>query len=120
MGFLYGVFPGIVMAILGNLIGSFMGYYLGRMGEEHLFHIKELEKFEKYRERLVSKSVIWLVILFILPIPGLPKDLLCYFAGLIGVKSRDFIISVLLGRAPVEILWVLAGAGVYKYFIPPV
>lgn len=58
-------------------------------------------------------------LLFILPFPGFPKDLLCYFAGFIGVKKKDFLLSLLLGRVPIEIIWVLAGAGIYKFFIPP-
>lgn len=117
MGFLYGVYLGSLMAIAGNFMGSFTGFFLGKFGEKKLFKIEELKKLEKYRDKIVRKSILWLSLLFILPLPGIPKDLLCYFAGLIGVKERDFLISFLLGRLPLEILWVLTGAGIFKFFI---
>lgn len=118
MGFLYGIYWGSLMAVAGNFLGSFTGFFLGRLGERRIFEIEKIKKFEKYRERINKKSVIWLTILFILPFPGLPKDLLCYFAGLIGVRKRDFLISLFLGRLPLEILWVLTGTGVFKFFLP--
>lgn len=117
MGFLYGIYWGSFMAIAGNFLGSFTGFLLGKLGEKRIFEIEKIKKFDKYREKIAKKSILWLVILFILPLPGIPKDLLCYFAGVIGVRNRDFLISLLLGRLPLEILWVLAGAGVSKFFI---
>ncbi len=119
MGFLYGAFFGSIMAIIGNFLGSFTGYRIGKIGERKIFDIEKLKKLEKYKEKLKQKSIIWLTLLFIMPIPGLPKDLLCYFAGLIGIKKKDFIFSILLGRVPTDLLLVLAGAGIYKFFLPP-
>jgi uncharacterized membrane protein YdjX (TVP38/TMEM64 family) len=114
MGFFYGVYWGILMAVTGNLLGSFIGFALGKLGKKELFDIEKIKKFEKYRDKIIKNSTIWLIILFILPLPGLPKDLLCYFAGFIGVKLKDFIISVLIGRTITESIWVLAGAGILK------
>ncbi|MEO0301290.1 MAG: VTT domain-containing protein [candidate division WOR-3 bacterium] len=119
MGFLYGAYLGSIMAITGNLIGSFTSFFLGKFGERKLVSTNKLKALENYRIKIVSRSILWLSLLFILPIPGLPKDLLCYFAGFIGVKEKDFLLSLLFGRIPVEILWVLAGSGIYKFFIPP-
>jgi len=118
MGFLYGIYWGSFMAIVGNFLGSFTGFFLGKLGEKRIFEIEKIKKFDKYREKIAEKSILWFVFLFILPLPGIPKDLLCYFAGIIGVRNRDFLISLLLGRLPLEILWVLMGAGVFRFFIP--
>ncbi len=118
MGFLYGIYWGSFMAVVGNFFGSFTGFFLGKLGEKKFFEIEKIKKFGKYKRKIVEKSVLWLIILFVLPLPGIPKDLLCYFAGLIGVRNKDFLISFLLGRLPLEILWVLAGAGVFRFFIP--
>ncbi len=119
MGFLYGAYWGSFFVLIGNITGSFTAFFLGRLGEKRLISINKLEVLKRYRKKIVSNSILWLSLLFILPIPGFPKDLLCYFAGFIGVKERDFLLSLFLGRVPVEILWVLAGAGIYKFFIPP-
>jgi uncharacterized membrane protein YdjX (TVP38/TMEM64 family) len=117
MGFLYGAYAGSIMAIIGNFTGSLIGFFIGKFFGNKL-GIKRFEKFEKYRERILNKSVLWLIILFIAPIPGIPKDLLCFFAGFLKVKTKDFFLSLIFGRAPIEILWVLAGSGIFKYFLP--
>ncbi len=117
MGFLYGIYLGSLMAITGNLIGSFTGFLLGKLTKGKIINIEKFKKIEKYRKKIVEKSILWLIILFLAPIPGIPKDLLCYFAGFIGVKNRDFLISLAFGRAPVEIFWVLVGSGIFKIFM---
>ncbi|MEN3046749.1 MAG: VTT domain-containing protein [Candidatus Hydrothermales bacterium] len=119
IGFFYGFIPGIFLAILGNFLGSSLGFLLGRMGGKKFLKLKKFEKLEKYKEKIKSKSFLWLSILFLLPLPGIPKDLLCYFAGFIGVRIKDFILALLLGRLPAEIFWVLTGAGVYSFLTPP-
>lgn len=117
MGFLYGIYLGSLMAITGNFIGSFTGFFLGKLTKGKIIDIEKFNKIEKYRKRIVEKSILWLIILFIAPVPGIPKDLLCYFAGFLGVKNKDFLISIIFGRAPVEIFWVLVGSGIFKIFI---
>jgi len=117
MGFLYGVYIGSIMAITGNFIGSLTGFFIGKFFSKKI-NVKKFEKIEKYKEKILNKSTLWLIILFIAPIPGIPKDLLCFFAGFLKVKNRDFFISLIFGRAPIEILWVLVGSGIFKYFLP--
>lgn len=117
MGFLYGVYLGSLMAITGNFIGSFTGFFLGKLTKTKIIDIEKFKKIEKYRIKIAQRSIFWLIILFIAPVPGIPKDLLCYFAGFIGVKNKDFLISIIFGRAPVEIFWVLVGSGIFKIFI---
>ncbi|MBR3599099.1 MAG: TVP38/TMEM64 family protein, partial [Lachnospiraceae bacterium] len=53
-----------------------------------------------------------LILLFILP--GTPKDLLCYFAGLTNIKTMTWIIVSSLGRIPSIVTSTIGGDAIER------
>ena len=99
-GYLYGFFLGLILSIIGIAIGSTIAYYLARvLGRDaiHLFFGKR-----KVTEMLdLMNSPKGLIVTFIIfLIPGVPKDLCSYAAGLSQIKLRPYLIVSMVARIP--------------------
>ena len=57
------------------------------------------EKIKKWLVHLNSKKAV-IIVFFIFLIPGVPKDLCNYVAGLSEIKLKPFLIVSLIGRSP--------------------
>jgi uncharacterized membrane protein YdjX (TVP38/TMEM64 family) len=57
------------------------------------------ERMQEYVKRLNSERA-YLIVFLIYLIPGLPKDLVCYAAGMSDMKYRAFILLSTVGRIP--------------------
>ncbi|MBU2634623.1 MAG: VTT domain-containing protein [Nanoarchaeota archaeon] len=111
-GITFGPFLGAVLSIIGNVIGATICYFLARnLGGhyiEKLIDEKRLRFFYKY----THKHGYW--VLFLLRLnPVTSSDIFSYFAGLINMKYRDFILGTTLGLIP--LMFVLSYFG--DYFI---
>jgi uncharacterized membrane protein YdjX (TVP38/TMEM64 family) len=99
-GYLFGAWQGTLLSVVGILIGSaasfFLARALGRPFVAALFPAPQVEKIEKL---LVSRSARIVFFLLFL-IPGIPKDVLCYVAGLTPMGFPFFIGASTLGRLP--------------------
>lgn len=99
-GIAWGFWAGYLLSLLGAFIGALFTYYLARwLGRDAMHVIFGEEKVEHYKEQLNSKKAIIVVFLVYL-IPGLPKDLCSYVAGISDMKAKPFIIISLIGRTP--------------------
>lgn len=99
-GYFYGVPVSFAMSIVGALVGSVVTYYLAKLlGHDaiHLFFGEE--KIREMISRLNSKKATIIIFLIFL-IPGVPKDLCNYAAGLSEMKLKPFLFVSLLGRSP--------------------
>lgn len=99
-GLAWGFWGALALSLAGAAAGSVIAYFLaGILGRDamHLFFGEE--KFSQYVERLNSKKA-WIVTFLVYLIPGLPKDLCCYVAGISEMKLRPFLIVSLIGRIP--------------------
>ena len=99
-GYMYTFFPALMFALAGALAGTAISFSLARvLGRDfvHLFFGKE--KTAYYMHRLNSKKAYILVFLLYL-IPGIPKDMVSYVAGISDMKFKPFIILSLIGRLP--------------------
>ena len=99
-GYLYGFILGLILSIIGIAIGSTIAYYLARvLGRDaiHLFFGKR-----KVTEMLdLMNSPKGLIVTFIIfLIPGVPKDLCSYAAGLSQIKLRPYLIVSMVARIP--------------------
>lgn len=99
-GYMYGFWMGYLWSFVGALIGTVITYYLAKLLGHDAMHMIFGE--ERIKELLVtfnSKKAMIIVFLFYL-IPGLPKDLCSYVAGLSEMKLKAFLIISLVGRTP--------------------
>ena len=99
-GYLYSFFPALLFSICGAFIGTTLSFYLAKMlGRDfvHLFFGRE--KTLEYVQKLNSKQAYMIVFILYL-IPGLPKDVVSYAAGVSEMKFKPFILLSLTGRLP--------------------
>jgi uncharacterized membrane protein YdjX (TVP38/TMEM64 family) len=99
-GLAFGFWGGYLWSITGAALGAVVTYYLARwLGRDamHLFFGEE--KVERYIKAFNSKRSMIIVFLLFL-IPGFPKDILCYLAGLSEMKLKPFLVFSLIGRTP--------------------
>ncbi|RKX86255.1 MAG: TVP38/TMEM64 family protein [Spirochaetes bacterium] len=108
-GYLFGIWDGILLSITGIAAGSIISFYLARiLGVPFIHSIFKPEKVKKTEEIIVSsRSKLAFFLLFL--IPGIPKDILCYIAGLSPIKIYTFLIISTAGRLPGIIGSVLMG-----------
>ncbi len=105
-GFFFGLFLSIIGAALGGSLAYFIAYFLGRDAVK-LF-IKP-ETLDTWVTRLNSKKA-YIAIFLLYLIPGLPKDMISYPAGIARINFKAFITMSLLGRTPAMAASVLIGA----------
>ena len=99
-GYAFGVWEGTVLCIIGAGLGSIVVFLLvRRFGKRFVQKIFPKEKLDKLRFLQKNPKRIYLY-LIIFMIPGTPKDLLSYFAGLTDIKLLPWILICTLGRIP--------------------
>ncbi|MDY2680331.1 MAG: VTT domain-containing protein, partial [Lentihominibacter sp.] len=99
-GYIYGFWIGYLLSLLGAAIGTVLTYYIARvLGHDAMHLIFGEEKIHQMLDTLNSKKAVVLVFLIFL-IPGVPKDLCNYVAGLSEMKLKRFMIVSLIGRSP--------------------
>ena len=120
-GYLFGVWKGSLLSIIGIAIGSMFSFLLSRfLGIPFVYALFDREKVEAVRKISGSHKAKISFFLFFL-IPGIPKDILCYAGGLSPMKLHQFLVLSTLGRLPgiigsafmgdaaAERKWILAG-----------
>ena len=97
---MWGFWLGFLYSLIGALIGSVLTYYIARiLGHDAMHLIFGEEKIKKWLVHLNSKKAV-IIVFFIFLIPGVPKDLCNYVAGLSEIKLKPFLIVSLIGRSP--------------------
>jgi uncharacterized membrane protein YdjX (TVP38/TMEM64 family) len=99
-GYLFGVWLGFALSLAGIMVGSVINFYLGRwFGASFvrkLFGEENLAKFTTFTSTAGVRTAFFL--LFV--IPGIPKDILCYVAGLSSMRLVSFMLISGVGRLP--------------------
>jgi uncharacterized membrane protein YdjX (TVP38/TMEM64 family) len=110
-GYIFGTWKGLLLSYLGITLGSVMAFYLARLfGYAAVDLLISREALRKFDRLVYGKSGFWpMLVLFLLP--GIPKDLLCYIAGLTPMHVVTFLLISIIGRFPGVILSCLLGAG---------
>lgn len=107
-GYAFGAIQGTLLYLIGSTIGSMLVFLLVKKygGElvEMVFSNKDIKGLEFLRNK---KREVLLIFLFV--IPGTPKDLLCYFAGLTTINTRVWLIVCSLGRIPSIVTSTIGG-----------
>ncbi len=120
-GYLYGFLPGLLYSIIGALIGTTISFYLAKLlGKDAMHLMFGEEKMNYFISRLNSKKAYTIVFLIYL-VPGLPKDLVSYAAGVSEIKFRQFLMLSIIGRLPGMMGSLLIGyfskSGTYEWVI---
>ena len=120
-GYLYGFFPGLLLSITGALLGSVIAYYLAiYLGHDALKLFVKPETLNKFAQKLNTKRA-YLIVFILYLIPGLPKDVIAYAAGVSKMNLKAFLLMSMVGRVPAMSVSVLMGAlyesKEYQWFI---
>ncbi len=98
--YLYGIVPGYLISIIGAFFGAIAAYKLAELiGKNAVHQIFGEEKVEEYRKHLNGGRAM-AIVLIIYIIPGIPKDLVAYVAGISEMKLVPFLILSTIGRSP--------------------
>ena len=114
-GMCYGAFWGTVFIMLSAFFISTIIFFLVRkFGRKFIYNFYDEEKISKMENSKLFKDPkrIELIILILFLIPGTPKDLLVYIAGLLPIKPSRFIVISNIARFPSIISSTLAGANI--------
>lgn len=99
-GLVYGFWAGLLVSLIGAVAGTIATYYLAQfLGRDALHVLFGKRHIEENLEKINSKRGYILVFLIYL-IPGVPKDLCSYAAGLSKMKLKAFLILSTVGRSP--------------------
>ncbi|MFC6952350.1 TVP38/TMEM64 family protein [Halorubellus litoreus] len=110
-GYLFGPWRGVAYSLLGATIGTYVAVRLasalGRERVERLVDDDALTSLDAIVDRrgLLATFLVFLV-------PGVPDDVVCFAAGLLGLDARDVALVSVLGRFPGYLVLTTAGAGV--------
>ena len=111
---MYGFWLGYLFSLAGAFLGTIITYYVAKiLGHDAMHLIFGEEKIQKMLVNLNSKKAVVLVFLIFL-IPGVPKDLCNYVAGLSEMKLKPFLVVSLIGRSPGMMGSLLIGRQIYS------
>ena len=108
-GYAFGGVWGSVLCMLGLFLGSVIVFALVRkLGQpmaEIFFPPEKLEKLHFLKHSPKRDYLFWLIF----TVPGTPKDLLCYFAGLTDLRWSSWLLIASVGRLPSIITSTVGG-----------
>jgi uncharacterized membrane protein YdjX (TVP38/TMEM64 family) len=108
-GFIFKMPLGFLLAYFGEALGAIIAFSLARsLGRGFIRKFVGEKKIEKLSELLNSASGVFGTLVLCL-IPGIPKDILIYVAGVTPIKPVRFITVFLLCRIPD--IFIKAGGG---------
>ena len=108
-GYAFGAVWGTVLCLLGAFLGSAAVFAVVRKWGvplvEVFFSQDKLDKLTFLKTSPKRPALLWLVF----TVPGTPKDLLCYFAGLTDLRWTTWLLIASVGRLPSIITSTVGG-----------
>ncbi|MDO4868927.1 MAG: TVP38/TMEM64 family protein [Bacillota bacterium] len=99
-GYLYGFWLAYLLSLVGALLGSVAVFYIARiLGHDALHILFGERKITEMLDNMNSKRGMIIVFIIFL-IPGIPKDLCSYAAGLSKIHLKPYLIISLIARSP--------------------
>lgn len=113
-GYAYGFWLGYLLAIAGIAAGTSIAFGLARvLGRDGVHLLFGEERITRFVNQLNSKRAF--AILFVLfAIPGLPKDLVTYAAGVSHFGYKPFLLLSLIARTPALMGTIMMGSMLNK------
>lgn len=109
-GYAFGALEGTVLCLIASTIGSMLVFVLVRrfgIRLVQIFFSKEKLQTLRFLRASPKRDILYLLIYMI---PGTPKDLLCYFAGLTDIRLPVWLIICSLGRIPAIVTSTVGGS----------
>lgn len=123
-GMCYGGFWGTVFILVSAaMISTLIFFMVRKFGKDFVYEFCDKEKVRKIEQSKLFQNPkkIEMIMLILFLLPGTPKDLLTYIAGLLPIKPSRFIMISTLARIPSVISSTIAGekvlAGQWKLAI---
>ena len=108
-GYAFGAAQGTILCMLGAWLGSILVFALVRRFGVRLvecfFPVEKIRSLKFLRDEKKRDGLIFLLML----IPGTPKDLLCYFAGLTEIGWGRWLLIASVGRIPSIVTSTIGG-----------
>lgn len=109
-GYAFGWFFGAVLCLIGSLIGQTVVFlFTKKYGMDFVEVFVSKEKLEKIKF-LKDNEKIYMTIFFIFLIPGTPKDVLSYVAGITSIKLLPFLLVSGVARIPSVVSSTIGGS----------
>ena len=108
-GYAFGAVEGTILSMLACTLGSVIVFMLVRrygMRLAGLFFSKEKLQSVRFLKTNPKREVLFLLIFMI---PGTPKDLLCYYAGMTDLRFPVWLLICSFGRLPSIITSTIGG-----------
>ena len=109
-GYAFGAWHGTMLYLIGAFIGSLIVFFfvrrLGKIAAEVFFSKEKLDSL-KFLHTSPKRTLIFSIIF---TVPGTPKDLLVYFAGLTDMRVSTWLIISAFGRIPSAITSTISGS----------
>jgi len=99
-GYLYGMLLGLLLSLIGIAVGSCIAYFFARMLGRDAVHLFFGERKVTEMIDLMNSPKGLIVTFIIFLIPGIPKDLCSYAAGLSNIKIKPYLIVSMIARIP--------------------
>lgn len=94
---LFGPFQTMIYSLIGVLLGSFTGFFIGRkLGNKAVSWMIGEETMNKWQNKIKGKDYLLLTLMFILPV--FPDDVLCFVAGLSTMTWGYFSVMIVVSR----------------------
>ena len=108
-GYAFGIWHGTMLYLIGAFIGSVIVFLFvrkfGKVAAEVFFSKEKLDSL-KFLHTSPKRTLIFSIIF---TVPGTPKDLLVYFAGLTDMRLSTWLIISAFGRIPSAITSTIMG-----------
>lgn len=108
-GYAFGALEGTLLCLLASSVGSVCVFLLVRrfgVRLAEIFFSREKLRSVRFLQATPRRDLLFLVVFML---PGTPKDLLCYFAGLTDIRFPVWLLICSLGRIPSIITSTLGG-----------
>lgn len=108
-GYAFGALEGTILAVAATALGSTITFWLVRrfgMKLVRIFFSEEKINSVKFLKTSNARNYLFLIVYMI---PGTPKDLLGYYAGLTDIPFPVFLLICTLGRIPSVLTSTLGG-----------
>lgn len=116
-GFLYGFWAGLLYTQIGTVLGSMIAFFLARwFGRPLVARMVKPDQLARVDAMIRNRGPRFFLLYFWAPY--LPKDAMCYVAGLTPMPPFRFLLACFFGRLLGSVGATLVGAGVWQIQIP--